>query len=198
MNADTGSGFETTQCSQCGMTIHEGMDHQKTDDAVFCRPCFDKLSAELQHAVAAQSTDVNYAMGLVGGVLGGALGALVWWGFTIVTNIALGLVAVVIGIAVGKGVILLSGNKRHLNLQIMAVVISFLSFVYASFLVNRSFIQAALEAEGTPFEIPLLPSTEMFLEVVKAGFSPIDLLFLGIVIYQAWKIPAPLAIQQQG
>jgi hypothetical protein len=36
----------------------------------------------------------------------------------------------------------------------------------------------------------------MFVEVVKAGFSPIDLLFLGIVIYQAWKIPAPLEIQQ--
>ena len=101
-----------------------------------------------------------------------------------------------IGIAVGKGVTLLSGHKRHLNLQIMAVAISVLSFVYASFLVNRSFIQEAFKAEGTPLEIPLLPSTEMFVEVVKAGFSPIDLLFLGIVIYQAWKIPAPLEIQQ--
>ena len=196
MSADTGSGFETTQCSQCGMTIHEGMEHQKTDDAVFCRPCFDKLSAELHQAIAAQSTEINYAMGLAGGVLGGVLGALVWWGFTVVTNIAFGLIAVVIGIAVGKGVTLLSGHKRHINLQIMAVAISVLSFVYASFLVNRSFIQEAFKAEGTPLEIPLLPSTEMFVEVVKAGFSPIDLLFLGIVIYQAWKIPAPLEIQQ--
>ncbi len=197
MNIDTGSGSETTQCSQCGMTIHEGMEHQKTDNAVFCRPCFDKLTAELHQAVAAQSVDVNYGMGLVGGVLGGILGALVWWGFTVVTNIAFGLVAIVIGIAVGKGVTMLSGNKRHLNLQIMAVVISVLSFVYASFLVNRSFIQQAFEAEGTPFDIPLLPSTEMFLDVVKFGFSPIDLLVLGIVIFEAWKIPAPLAIPQQ-
>ena len=197
MSADTRSGFETTQCSQCGMTIHEGMEHQKTDNAVFCRPCFDKLTAELHHVVAAQSGDVNYGMGLVGGVLGGILGALVWWGFTVVTNISFGLVAVVIGIAVGKGVTMLSGNKRHLNLQIMAVVISVLSFVYASFLVNRSFIQQAFEAEGTPFDIPLFPSTEMFLDVVKFGFSPIDLLVLGIVIFEAWKIPAPLAIPQQ-
>ncbi len=179
------------------MTIHEGMEHQRTDDAVFCRPCFDQLTAEHHHAITAQSTDVNYAMGLVGGVLGGVLGALVWWGFTVATNIAFGLIAVVIGIAVGKGVTLLSGNKRHLNLQIMAVGLSVLSFVYASFLVNRSFIQAAFEADGTPVEIPLLPSTEMFIDVVKAGFSPIDLLFLGVVLYEAWKIPAPLAIQQR-
>ena len=196
MSADSGSGFETTECSECGTTIQEGMEHQKTDDAVFCRPCFDRLTGELHQAVAAQSTDINYAMGLAGGVLGGVLGALVWWGFTVVTNIAFGLVAIVIGIAVGKGVTLLSGNKRHLYLQIMAVGISVLSFVYATFLVNRTFFQQAFEAEGTPIEIPLLPSTEMFVEVVKAGFSPIDLLFLGIVIYEAWKIPAPLAIQQ--
>jgi len=196
MSADSGTGFETTECSECGTTLHDGMEHQKTDGAVFCRPCFERLTAELHQAVAAQSADINYAMGLAGGVLGGILGALVWWGFTVVTNITFGLVAVVIGIAVGKGVTLLSGNKRHLNLQIMSVGLSVLSFVYATFLVNRTFFQQAFEAEGTPIEISLLPSTEMFVEVVKAGFSPIDLLFLGIVVWEAWKIPAPLAIQQ--
>lgn len=194
--SDETAGSATIQCAECGMTLHEGMDVQQTDDAVFCRPCFDKLTAHLHQAIAEQSTDVNYAMALVGGTVGGVLGALVWWGFTVVTNIAFGLVAVVIGIAVGKGVVWLSGHKRHLNLQIMAVVISLLSFIYASFLVNRTFIQKAFEEDGTPVEIALLPSAEFFVEVLKAGFSPIDLLFLGIVIWEAWKIPAPVEIQQ--
>ena len=74
MSVDSGTGFETTACSECGTTIHQGMDHQKTDDAVFCRPCFDRLSAELHQGVAAQSTDINYAMGLAGGSLFAAAG----------------------------------------------------------------------------------------------------------------------------
>ena len=186
---------ESTSCAQCGTVIRDGIDHQKTDDAVFCRTCFDRLSTELHEAVAAQSTEINYGMALAGGVLGGILGALVWWGFTVLTEISFGLIAVVIGYAVGKGVVWLSGNKRHLHLQVMAIVISLLSFVYATFMVNRSFIQQAYESEGTPIVIPLLPSSEMFVEIVKAGFSPIDLLFLGFVVWEAWKIPAPLNIQ---
>jgi hypothetical protein len=37
----------------------------------------------------------------------------------------------------------------------------------------------------------LLPDPELFLKVVRGGFGPMDVLFLGIVLYQAWRIPAP-------
>ena len=57
-----------SECAQCGMSITEGVDHQKTDDAVFCQPCFDKLTTELHHAVTAQSSEINYSMALVGGL----------------------------------------------------------------------------------------------------------------------------------
>jgi hypothetical protein len=182
------------RCAECGVTLTEGQDRQQTDDAVFCRPCFERLTREVGQVIAAQGEDVNYSMALVGGVAGGLLGALAWWGFTVVTNIAFGLVAVVIGIAVGKGVTVLSGHKRHLNLQIMSVSISIAAFAYSMFLVNRTFILRALTEQGQPVEIGLLPNPELFYRVVAAGASPMDLIFLAIVIYQAWKIPAPLQL----
>jgi hypothetical protein len=154
------------------------------------------LSRQVGQAIAAQGVDINYPMALVGGLAGAALGAVVWWGFTVVTNIAFGLVAIVIGFGVGKGVHMLSGGKRHLNLQIMSVVISILGFAYASFLVNRTFFLKAFAEEGQAIEISLFPDPQLAYTVISAGFNFMDLVFLAIVIWEAWKIPAPIEVVQ--
>ncbi len=139
---------DENRCAECGTVLTEGQDRQQTEDAVFCRPCFNNLTAQVQEAIAAQTRDINYPMALVGGLIGGAIGVVAWWGFTVVTNIAFGLVAIVIGLAVAKGIVILSGDKRGLNLQIMSVVISTLGFFYASYLVNRTFINRAYAEQG--------------------------------------------------
>lgn len=182
------------RCAECHTVLREGQDREVTDDGVFCRPCFNNLTAELGQALVTQGTDVNYPAALLGGVLGGAAGAAVWWGFTVVTNIAFGLVAVVIGVAVGKGTVLLSGNKRHLNLQLLSVLVSLVAFFYATFLVNRTFIQQAFAKRGETLIIPFLPEPDQFFRVVTAGFDFMDLVFLAIVVWEAWKIPAPIQL----
>jgi hypothetical protein len=200
------SGADTTppdqetaeiRCAECGNRLVEGQDRQETDDAVFCRPCFERLTHELGQAIAAQGENINYPMALVGGLAGAAAGALIWWGFTVVTNIAFGLVAVVIGFAVGKGVTMLAGGKRHLNLQIISVVISIAGFAYASYLVNRTFLIRAFAEQAQEIALPLLPNPELFYDVLSAGFGLMDLVFLAIAVYQAWKIPAPFALATQ-
>ncbi len=185
---------ETVRCAECGTSLSEGQDREITEGGVFCRPCFNNLTAQLQQFVEDQSRDVNYPMGIVGGVLGGVAGSLVWWGFTVVTQIAFGLVAVVIGFAVGKGVTLLTGGKRSVGLQAISVVIATVSFFYASFLVNRTFIHRAFAEQGESLVIPLLPSPMMFVDVVRAGFGVMDLVFLAIVAWQAWVMPKPVRI----
>ncbi len=189
---------EEVRCAECGTVLREGQDREATDDGVFCRPCFNNLTAQLHQVVAAQGADVNYAAAFLGAALGGAAGSLVWWGFTVVTNIAFGLVAIVIGVAVGKGTVFLSGNKRHVNLQILSALVSIVAFFYASFLVNRTFIQRAFVGKGGTLEIPLLPDPALFLRVVTAGFGIMDLVFLAIVVWEAWKIPAPIALSVAG
>jgi len=180
------------RCAECGATLGEGQEREVTEDGTFCRPCFNNLMAQVQQVFAAQGQQINYLMAMVGGVAGGAAGVLVWWGFTVVTGIAFGLIAVVIGIAVGKGIVLLSGNKRHLNLQVMSVVISALGFIYASYLVNRTYVNQSFIEQGSDFVLPMIPVPELLIEVVGLDFGILDLVFLGIVVFQAWTIPAPV------
>jgi hypothetical protein len=191
-SADPGPAQE--QCAECRAPFAAGQERVKTDDAQFCRPCFDRLTFELQQAVAAQGEDVNYAGATLGALLGAAVGIVAWWGFTVLTGIAFGLVAVVIGMAVSRGVILLSGGKRHRNLQVLSVVVSTAAFGYASYLVNRSFILKAMAEKGEEVVLPLVPPPELFFRVVGVSSGVMDLVFLAIVVYEAWRIPAPIQL----
>ena len=191
---ESGKPPEDLTCSECHTRLAPGGSHVTTADGSFCRPCFERLTMEIQQALGAQGRDINYAGALVGGVVGAALGIGAWWAFTVLTEIAFGLIAVVIGVAVGKGVVFLSGGKRHLNLQIMATALSVPAFFYATYLVNRTFIHKALADQGQAASLPLFPGPEVFLRVVQVGFGVMDLVFLGLVVYEAWKIPAPVQI----
>jgi len=185
---------EVMNCAECGTQLNVGDDSEVTDDGTFCRPCYNNLTVQLQQAIAAQSQDINYSMALVGALGGAALGVLAWWGFTVVTNIAFGLVAVVIGIAVAKGAVMLSGGKRSTGLQALSISVSIVAFLYASYLVNRTFVHKAFAEEGVERVLPLLPSLDLFIDVIGLNFGFMDLVFLAIVVYQAWKIPAPISL----
>ncbi len=185
---------EEVRCSECHTTLGEGQDREKIDETVFCRPCYNNLQAQLEQAVRDQSTDINYGMGVLGAIVGGVVGVLAWWGFTVLTHIAFGLVALVIGLAVGKGATLFAGNKRSRGLQLISVVTAALSFFYASYLVNRTFIVAAFAEGGEEVLLPLLPSLGTFYSVVSIDFGLFEILFLGIALFEAWKLPAPVKL----
>lgn len=190
------AGGETLACLQCGRSLDPREDHESTEQGVFCRPCFTALTAQLEQALAQQGAGgVNYPLAVLGGCLGGALGALVWWGFTVITNIAFGLVAIIIGIAVGKGIVLLSGGRRARSLQLLSVGIAAAAYFYAQFLVNRTFAIRWLAEHQPGATIPWLPDPQLFYEVVKLSFGAFDLFFLAIVVYEAWRIPAPLRLR---
>jgi len=181
-------------CAECSKLLAAEDDHEVTEGGVFCRSCFENLKTQIKQALDEQSKNINYPMAFVGGVAGGILGVLVWWGFTVVTEIAFGLVAVVIGYTVAKGATLLSGGKRSQGLQIMSASIAFGSFFYACYLVNRTLIQNYLAEQGEQAILPLLPNPELFIEVLKPGFGVMDVVFLAIVVWQAWKLSAPIKI----
>ena len=181
------------RCGECQKLLAAGEDRETTARGVFCRSCFSNLSAVIDRAIEAQGQDITNPLAVLGGVAGGAVGALAWWGFTVLTEYNLGLVAIVIGIGVGKGIIWCTGGKRARSLQLLSVVLAALAFVYASYLVDRSFILRALGAVGQT--LPLLPGPGLFVEILRAGFQPFDLVFLGITVYEAWKIPAPFKLK---
>ena len=194
MDGESGSAptTEEVNCAECGVLLTEGQDREETEGGFFCRPCFDELRAQVREAWESQGKDINYPMAMVGALLGAVVGVFVWWGFTVVTEIGFGLVAVVIGLAVAKGATLFSGNKRSSGLQGLSVAVSTIAFFWASYLVNRTFILQAYAQKEQEVALPWLPSLDLLVDVVGIDFGVMNLVFLGIVVYEAWKIPAPI------
>ena len=186
------------RCVQCGTRIQDLASAVTTDEGVFCPSCFQALEQQLRQFQRGQEEGINYPSAAIGGIVGGALGAVVWWGFTVVTKISFGLVAVVIGYFAGHGVVRMSGGKRSRGLQGLAVGIAGVAYFYAQYLVSRTFILRYLRSQESEdpvaglISLPIFPDPELWIDVVSANFGMFDFLFLAIVVYQAWAIPAPL------
>ena len=183
-----------TRCGRCQSALSES-ERVPAGDRVFCRTCFDILKLQVRTGVAAMSQDINYPMAAVGAILGGAVGALAWWGVTALTKIGFGLVAVVIGLLVGHGALRFAGGKRSVGLQVLAVTVGTLSFLVAVFIVNMTFINAALAQQGAAWRVTFPPpSVNAFYQVIAANFGIMKLVFLGIIMYEAWFIPRPIKL----
>ena len=70
----TPDGPITETCLQCGRET--GADAVRTDEGVFCPPCYEALLGHVQNVVADQSREIPWANAAVGGLLGGAAGAV--------------------------------------------------------------------------------------------------------------------------
>jgi hypothetical protein len=180
-------------CAQCETDIPAGQEVH-TQNSVFCEPCFTQIKSILEESVAQQSLGINYLGAVLGGLGGGVLGALIWWGFVVLTEIQFGLVAIVIGWAVGKGVVLFSGHKKSLPLQLISVLLAFVSYGMATYWVSRTFVNEYYAEQGLEVTLPLIPPVALYLDVVISGFELFDLIFLAIVLFQAWKMPAPVKL----
>ena len=184
-------------CAQCSKTLTAD-DTVAAGDRLFCRSCYVSLREELEKVVASMSADVNYPQAAVGAVLGGVVGALAWWGFTVLTHIAFGLFAVAIGFLVGQGAVRFAGGKRSGGLQALSIAVALLSYLFATYLVNMTFINKALADQGEAFRVGFPPqSLGLLARVVTAQFGVMDFVFLAIVVYEAWRIPRPIALPPQ-
>ncbi len=185
-------------CLQCESVIPPGTPRHTTEDGAVCASCLEAIKSQVQATLDEQGRDINWVNALLGGLLGGSLGVLVWWGLTVLTDRAFGLVAIVIGFLVGKGIVLLTGGKRARGLQILSVLIAAVAYGYASYLVNRTFL-LRLAAEDPDLSLmvglPLVPDPGLLVDVVGLDFGFMDALFLAIVVWQAWRQPAPVLLE---
>jgi hypothetical protein len=162
-------------CAQCSKPI-DASDRVASGDRVFCRSCYLTLREELNQHLQTMSTDIA------------------WWGFTVLTHVAFGLIAVAIGFLVGLGTVRFAGGKRSAGLQALSVAVALASYACANYLVNMTFINKALAEHGDPRRLGFPASPEMFFRVVTASAGVMDLVFLAIVVYEAWKIPRPVSL----
>lgn len=126
----------------------------------------------------------NLSLGIIGGAIAAAIGATLWAIITAVTNFQIGWMAVGVGFLVGFAV-RICGKGMDRIFGIMGGVLSLLGC-----LAGNLFTVCIVVSRHQ--NIPLLDllsrlNPEIAVRLMTATFSPMDLLFYGIAVYEGYR-----------
>ena len=139
---------------------------------------------KFQMMVQELQADQNLSFGIVGGIVAAAIGAAIWAIITAVTNYQIGWMAVGVGFLVGYAV-RISGKGIDKTFGVVGAVLSILG-CFAGNLLTACMIISKHQ------HIPVLQvlsrlDPEIVIEIMKATFSPMDLLFYAIAVYEGYR-----------
>jgi hypothetical protein len=158
-------------CPECG--------NAATDSLRQCRHCGTELPGK-----RAPSYGEHPVLGLVGGLGIAVVGAIIWAIVTYVTGYQIGWMAVGVGFIVGHTVKIL-GNGSTSSFGIIGALCSLGGCVLGNLFSIYLFIA---KQEGVSV-VDILPNLSMSLnmELLRASFAPIDLLFYVIALYEGYR-----------
>jgi hypothetical protein len=194
-------------CAACRRPITD--QYYAARGQTICRSCRDRITEELG------GRRPNWAGALAFGLGGAIAGAVIYFAVAAIANVEIGLVAIAVGWLVGRGMQLGAGPggtavpggaaTGGLALQITAAALTYVA-VAAAYIAVRVFAAverlgmspaAAIEAisGGSPIRLIGLPITSNLSDLPMGA---IGLLIVGIGVYQAWRMTAPVRIEFQG
>jgi len=189
-------------CAECGRVLAPQAGVRLGSGQRFCSTCYADLRSHLESIADEERQEISYPGALLGAILGGAAGAVLWWQVTVLTHVSFGLIAVAIAYLVAWGIRFTTGGKRSPGLQAMAVATSLVSFMAGLYLVNRSLILGVMRSGDGGTRLPWMGSPSYVWQVLTARMNAdpaafLDLLFAAITVYQAWALTRPLRIPRQ-
>jgi hypothetical protein len=147
---------------------------------------------QLDMLVQQRRDNQNLGLGIVGGVIGALVGAALWALITSLTNFQIGFMAVGVGLLAGYGVRKL-GQGIDAKFGIVGALLAL-----AGCLAGNLFVICYLWSaqSGLPFfEVLSSITPSLYAELLKESFSPIDLIFYGIAVYEGYKFSiAPVTL----
>lgn len=152
--------------------------------------------AQLQHVMENLRSEQNLLLGVLAGAVAALVGAALWAGVAIAIGYQIGYMAVAVGFLVGFAM-------RHLGkgidqaFGVAGAVLALLGCALGNLFSVCAFLS---RQEGVPFfEVLSRLDLESISELMAATFSPMDLLFYGIAVYEAYKFSfRRLAVQDLG
>lgn len=139
---------------------------------------------QMMHELRAEQ---SMLLALVAGVLASAVAAAIWAGITYVTKYQIGFMAIGVGFLVGYAVRYF-GNGLTAAYGVIGAAFSVFGCLLGNILVSA--IGASLDA-GMPVLAVVstfVTSPIVIVEILKETFSPIDLLFYAIAIYEGYRL----------
>jgi MFS family permease len=151
--------------------------------------------------------DGDYAREEVGGALGTAalagliaaiVGGVVWGLIVRWSGYEVGFVAWGIGFVVGTAVAFGARGVRGLSYQALAVVLALAGIVLGKYLSFAWTLGDAFEEEGIPIEVPIFSGDtwDAFVESRSDVWGWFDLLWIGLAVFTAFRIPGELDVRQ--
>ncbi len=141
--------------------------------------------AQLQHALRNLSSEQNLFLGVLAGAVAALGGAALWAVVTITTGYQIGYLAVAVGFLVGFAMRQFGKGTD----QVFGVVGAVLALLGCGLGNLFSACAVLSQQEGIPFfDVLSVLDLEIISELMAATFSPVDLLFYGIAIYEGYKL----------
>lgn len=146
----------------------------------------------LESRLKRQREDQNLGAGLIAGIVAAAIGATAWAVVTALTEFQIGFMAVGVGFLVGWS-IRQFGKGVDQIFGIAAAVLSLLGCVAGNLLSSCIFI--ANQTNEPIASVLGRVNVDIAIEIMKATFSPMDLLFYGLALYFGYKYSLRLATE---
>ena len=137
-------------------------------------------------------------MDLVGGAVGGVVGAVaasaVWYAVVAATQFQVGLVAIAVGWIVGQAVVFGAQRRFSVALIPISVVLTLLALAASEYLIVLHFFSQEFGA------VDFVQPPALVLDVIMASLQadPLTLVFWAIALFQAFIIPARVARPSAG
>ena len=143
----------------------------------------DQLQADL--ALRRLEAEQNLPLGILAGAVAAVVGAVIWAAVTVATGYQIGWMAVGVGFLVAMAV-RYAGRGVTQIFSIAGASLALLGCVLGNLLTVVVFVAA--EWEVTYFEAFAELSLDTMRMLLVETFSPIDLLFYGIAVYEGYQL----------
>jgi len=139
---------------------------------------------KLQRYMERMREEQSFMMGITGGFLGAAIGAVLWTVITVLTKYQIGYMALGVGFLAGFGVKLL-GKGVDAKFQYAGAALALVGCLAGNLMVVISFASLETGISVTTILSRLTPS--VIVDLYSATFNVMDLLFYGLAITIGYK-----------
>jgi hypothetical protein len=138
----------------------------------------------MEYALEILRSEQRMPLGILAGVVAALAGAGIWAAVTVGTGYQIGWMAVGVGILVGFAM-RIGGRGIDRMFGLVGAALAFVGCLFGNLFAVCGMVAAA---EALPFfEIVGRLNLPIAVQLMAATFSPIDLLFYGIAIYEGYK-----------
>ena len=140
----------------------------------------------------------NLSLAVAGGAVAAVIGAAVWAAITVATKFQIGWMAVGVGFLVGFAVQRL-GKGVAKTFGLVGAVFALLGCLLGNLMSACGFLATEKSVSFLHVLVATLQNPGLAVDLLKAAFTPMDLLFYGIAVYEGYRFsfrrvtPAELA-----